>query len=215
MDAKTKKLVTFAMMAALSYIVMVLIKVPVVLFLKYEPKDVIITIAGFLYGPVSSLVIAVVVGFLEMITVSETGPIGLLMNVISTCAFSCTAALMYKKRHTLKGAVTGLITGSLVMTAVMLLWNYLITPIYMGYARADVAALLLPAFLPFNLVKAALNSAIILLLYKPVVTVLRRSGIVEGSAGTGKTQRNFGLIAGSVFVIVTAIVVILVLSGKI
>ncbi len=215
MDARTKKLVSFAMMAALAYAAMVFIRIPVVLFLKYEPKDVIITIAGFLYGPVSSLIISLVVGLIEMVTVSDTGPIGMIMNVISSCAFCCTAAFIYKKRHTLSGAVIGLVTGSLVMTAVMLLWNYLITPIYMGYPREAVAAMLLPAFLPFNLIKAALNSAITLLLYKPVVGMLRRTGIVEGSTSAGKTQRNFGIIVGSVFVIATAVVSILVLSGKI
>jgi len=138
------------------------------------------------------------------------------MNVISTSAFCCTAAVIYKKKHTLQGAILGLVCGTLVMTVVMLLWNYLITPIYMGYPREAVAKMLLPAFLPFNLVKAALNSAITLLLYKPLVTALRRSGMVEASSsGSGRVQRNFAVIAGALFVIATAVVVILVLSGKI
>ncbi|MBR1757244.1 MAG: ECF transporter S component [Lachnospiraceae bacterium] len=215
MDARTKKMVTLAMMAALAYVVMVVIRVPVVLFLKYEPKDVIITIAGFLYGPVSSLIISIVVGIVEMVTVSDTGWIGMIMNVISSAAFCVTAAVIYKKNHTLKGAVLGLISGTVLMTAVMLLWNYLITPIYMGYPREAVTSMLLPAFLPFNLVKAALNSAITLLLYKPVVSALRRSGLVEkSSAQEGKTQRNFAMVVGAIFVIATAVVVILVLSGK-
>ena len=215
MDARTKKLVTLAMFAALAYAVMALIKVPVVLFLKYEPKDVIITIAGFLFGPVYALIVTLVVGFVEMITVSDTGWIGMIMNVISSAAFCCTAAVIYKKKHTLPGAVMGLVAGTILMTVVMLLWNYLITPIYMGYPREAVAAMLVPAFLPFNLVKASLNSAITLLLYKPVVTALRRSGLVERKdSQAGKTQKNFAVIAGAVFVIATAVIVILVLSGK-
>ena len=214
MDAKTKKLVTYAMLSALAYLMMMFIRIPVVMFLKYEPNDVIITIAGFLFGPVASFVISLLVGLVEMVTVSDTGPIGMLMNVISSCSFCCIAAIVYKKKHTLQGAVTGLITGSVCMVAIMLLWNYLITPIYMGYPREAVAAMLLPVFLPFNLIKAALNAGITLLLYKPVVGMLRRTGFVESSS-SGKAQRNFGMIAGSVFVIATAIVGILVLSGKI
>ena len=215
MDARTRKIITYAMMAAIAYVVMALIRIPVVMFLKYEPKDVIIVIAGFLFGPVSSALIAIVVGLVEMVTVSDTGPIGMIMNVISTCAFCVTAAAVYKKQHTLKGAVIGLICGSAVMTIVMLLWNYLITPVYMGTPREAVAQMLVPVFLPFNLVKAALNSGIALLLYKPVVTLLRRSGMVESSMAPGRTQRNFGMVAGSIFVIATAVVSILVLSGKI
>ena len=150
MKSNTKKLVILGMFCAIAYAVMLVGRVPIVLFLKYDPKDVIIAIAGFLYGPLSSFLISVVVSFIEMISTSETGFIGLVMNILSTCSFACLAAWIYKKNHTLKGAVTGLVIGVVVMTSVMLLWNYLITPIYMGYPREAVAALLVPAFLPFN-----------------------------------------------------------------
>ena len=146
------------MLSAAAYVVMAIIKIPVVLFLKYEPKDIIIAIGGFIYGPLSALVISAVVSFAEMLTVSDTGPIGLVMNLLSTVSFACTAAFIYKKRRTLKGAVIGLITGSLIMVAMMLLWNYLITPLYMGTPREAVAAMLIPVFLPFNLIKASLNT---------------------------------------------------------
>ena len=53
-----KKMVLLAMLAAIAYVMMVFIRIPVVLFLKYEPKDVIITIAGFLFGPFSSFIIS-------------------------------------------------------------------------------------------------------------------------------------------------------------
>ena len=57
----------------------------------------------------------------------------------------------------------------------MMFWNYWIAPIYMGYPREAIVKLLLPAFLPFNLIKGGLNAAIAMLLYKPVVTALRHS----------------------------------------
>ena len=141
------------MFCAIAYAVMVIGRFPVVLFLKYDPKDVIITIGGFIFGPMASLIISVIVAFLEMITVSETGPIGCIMNILSSCCFACTAAFIYKKKHTLKGAVTGLIAGCLLTTGIILLWNYLIAPLYMGYPREAVVKLLLQAFLPFNLLK--------------------------------------------------------------
>ena len=58
------------------------------------------------------------------------------------------------------------------MVLVMLLWNYLIAPIYMGYPREAVVELLIPAFLPFNLIKGGLNAAITMIIYKPVVKAL-------------------------------------------
>ena len=53
-----KRMVLLAMMAAIAYVMMCFIRIPVVMFLKYEPKDVIITIAGFLFGPFSSFIIS-------------------------------------------------------------------------------------------------------------------------------------------------------------
>lgn len=216
MNAKTKKLVILGMICAIAYVVMLVGRFPVVLFLKYDPKDVIITIGGFLYGPVASALVSAVVSVVEMISASETGPIGLIMNILSSCSFACTAAWIYKKNHTLKGAVTGLAIGCAVMTAVMILWNYLITPIYMGYPRQAVAELLIPAFLPFNLLKGCLNAAITMLLYKPVVTALRRLNLVESSSGTSaKRERHTGVMLVSGLVLITVIVLMLVLKGVI
>ena len=120
-----KKMVLLAMLAAVAYLMVALIRIPVVLFLKYEPKDVIITIAGFMLGPMASFIISLVVSLIEMVTISDTGPIGALMNLLSTCTFACTAAWVYKRKHTAKGALWGLLIGSVMMVATMLLWNYL------------------------------------------------------------------------------------------
>ena len=138
--SNTKKLTTLAMLAALAYLIMVVGRIPMVLFLSYDPKDVIIAIGGFIFGPLEAFIISFIVSLIEMFTVSDTGVIGAIMNLVSTCSFACTAAIIYKKNHTLKGAVIGLLCGLAAMVVVMLLWNYLLTPIYMGYPREAVAA---------------------------------------------------------------------------
>ena len=46
MNSNTKKLTSGAMLCAIAYVVMVIGRVPVILFLKYDPKDVIITLGG-------------------------------------------------------------------------------------------------------------------------------------------------------------------------
>ena len=184
----TKKLVSLAMLTAVAYVVMYLSKLlpSVNGFLDFDFKDVIICIGGFIYGPVSAAGIAIVVALIEMFTISHTGPIGLLMNILATCAFCCTATFVYKKRHTMKGAVAGLTLGVIMLVTVMLLWNYLITPIYQKIPRAVVAAMLPTVFLPFNLVKGGMNMAVTLLLYKPVVTALRKAHLVPESKGGSK-----------------------------
>ena len=174
-NEKVKKLVTLSLLAALAYVAMVLIRIPLISFLKYEPKDVIITIGGFMYGPFAAFMMSFVVSFVEMLTVSDTGWIGAVMNLVSTCAFACTASFIYRRIHRLKGAVIGLVVGMVVMIAVMMLWNYFLTPIYMGYPRKAVAAMLPTVFLPFNATKGGINTAITILLYRPVVLALRKA----------------------------------------
>ena len=218
-NSKTKKLVILAMMSALAYLVMVFIRIPVVAFLKYEPKDIIITIAGFIFGPLEAFLCSLVVSLIEMFTVSDTGWIGAVMNLVSTCSFACTAALIYKKRHTLKGAIIGLVAGVGVMVVVMLLWNFILTPIYMGYPREAVAAMLPTVFLPFNLLKGGLNAAITMLVYKPVVISLRKADLIPASVpGSGAdTGRRIspGVMVGAALVLITCILLTLILAGVI
>ena len=164
MNRKTKKLTTVAMLCAITYVVMAVGRIPIVLFLKYDPSDVIVTLGGFIWGPMTSCIVSVVVAVIEMITVSGTGILGCIMNIVQTLSFACTAAVIYKKKHTLSGAVIGLVSGWIISVFVMLLWNYLVTPLYMGYSREVVAEMLLPVFLPFNLLKGGLNASITFLL---------------------------------------------------
>lgn len=215
----TRRLVSMGMLCAIAYAVMYLSKVifaPIAIagFLTFDLKDVIIAIGGFIYGPLSAVIISAVVSVIEMFTASETGPIGLLMNVLATVAFVCPAALFYKKKHSIPSVVSGLVVGGLLMTVVMLLWNYLITPLYMLVPRDVVVGMLLPVFLPFNLVKATMNGALIMLLYKPVVTALRAAHLVpEQQGGKGKFKSSVSIIG--LIVLATGVLLALVLAGKI
>ena len=215
-----KKLAVLAMLTALAYVVMWISKIlpSVNDFLDFDFKHVVICIGGFIYGPVSAGLITVVVCFIEMITISGTGPWGCLMNIIGTASFCCTACYVYKKNHTMKGAVIGLSLGVIVMTALMLLWNYLVTPIYQGMPRSAIADMLVPVFLPFNLVKGGMNAAATLLLYKPVVGALRHARLVPESETHaapvgGKKKLGFTIVA--LFLLASFILLGLVLAGVI
>lgn len=208
-----KQLVLLAVFTALAYTAVCLIRIPAVVFLKYEPKDVIIVMGGLILGPLASLIISFVTALLEMVTISETGPIGGIMNLLSSVCYACTAALVYKNKRTLAGAVTGLTLGSIAMVAVMLLWNWLITPLYMGVERDVVIGMLVPVFLPFNAVKALLNSALVLCLYKPLITALRKARLVPAPSKS-EGGFKFGLYILSVMVLATGILMLLVLQGK-
>ena len=216
---KMKKLTVLAMLSAIAYVAVALLRFPVVLFLSYEPKDVVIAIGGFLYGPLAALGISLVVSFIEMLTISSTGWIGFVMNFLSSAAFAGTAALLYRKKRTQGSAIAGLFGGALLMTVLMLLCGN--GPrqrrLYMHTARADVAAMLVPVFLPFNLLKGCLNATITVLLYKPVVQGLRHAHLLAPSKTPGRmpVKRRLAVWLGALAVLAVCIVLVLVLHGTI
>ena len=113
-----------------------------------------------------------------MITISTEGYVGFFMNIISTCSFVCTASYIYKKKHSIYGAIVGLVVGVILATSSMLLFNYIVMPWYKNLPREAVAQMLLPTFLPFNLAKHSINAGIILLIYKPIVIGLRKAHLL-------------------------------------
>lgn len=175
MNFRTHKITVISMFCALSLLAVICIRIPIFLpFLTYSPKDALITIGGLIFGPLTALIISFITAFLEMITVSDTGILGCIMNFLASSAFACIVTYTYRRYHTKRGAVVGLVFGTVVMTAFMLLWNFFLAPIYMGCSREAVVKLMLPAFLPFNIIKGVVNSVLIMVLYKPVIMTLRK-----------------------------------------
>ena len=223
-----KNLTSMAMLTAMAYVVMLLSKaLPQVSgFLQMDLKDTVICIGGFVFGPLAAAIISIVVAVVEMFTYSDTGIIGCIMNVLATVSFCCTASYVYKNIHTRKGAVIGLACGVVALTVVMVLWNYLITPIYMKIPREVVVSMLPTVFFPFNLAKGGLNMAIILLLYKPVVTALRKAKLLPeshsksssvvlngGAESDEKKKANAGFILFALALLATFVTLTLVLMG--
>lgn len=212
----TKFIVTVGMLCAIAFLAKLIsnvIPVRVSGFLEFDLKDVIIVIAGFICGPLSAVAISVIVSLIEMLSISTTGPIGMIMNILSTCSFACVAAVLYKNHRSMKGAVLSLVAGVLCMTALMVLWNYLITPLYMGVSREVVVSMLLPVFMPFNLLKGGINATLTLLLYRPIVTALNRAKLIPSSPTSKKGSAKWGLILVSLLLLASFVLLALVLAG--
>lgn len=185
---KTKKYLTLLAFALVAYAVVALLGEfqlePRASYLKYDPKDIVLVICGFIFGPVWCFVVTTVVAVAEwavdyFVHTTNTGETGLVMNIISSVAFACTASIYYKKNRTLTGAIAGLFLGTVLMTIAMLAWNYILTPHFLGLPREEIAAELIPIYLPFNILKAFLNTAITLLIYKPIARLLQILGVIN------------------------------------
>lgn len=208
----TRKLVILALLSALGFVSALVIRIPVISFLKYEPKDIFITFAGFLYGPLAAGACAIVTSVLEL-PFGSTGLVGMLMNILSSAAFACTASLIYKKRRDIYGAAIGMVCAVAAMTVSMLLWNYLISPLYMGVTREQIVPMLTSMFLPFNLLKAGINAAITLVLYRPFLRVLQLCGYPVGEHLNDK-KSSVLLMAATAVVLLGACIAVVILMNR-
>ena len=176
-NPKTAKLTKLAMLAAISLVFVAIIRIPIfpaAPYLTYDPADIPIFIAAFAFGPLAGLLVTAVVAFVQAFMLAGDGFIGFLMHFFATGSFVIVAGLIYKNHKTKKSAAIALICGTIVMTATMIGWNLIITPIFLGVPREAVIAMILPILLPFNLLKAGINSAITFFTYKAIAKHLHK-----------------------------------------
>ena len=144
-------------------------------FLEFEVSDIPILIAGFVFGPLPGLVIGFVSILLhDLMMGPSSGPYGMIMHMIAIGVFVLVAGAIYKKFKTRKWGLFALIIGGLLMAAAMIPANLIVTPVFMGVPIDAVQAMILPILLPFNLLKMAINTAVVFLLYKRLSPFLHK-----------------------------------------
>lgn len=173
---RTMKITKLAMLAAISVVLVMLIRIPYppAPFLEYDPADIPIFIGTFVFGPLAGLALTFIVSFIQAFVLGGNGLIGFFMHFVATGAFVLVAGFIYKKNKTRKTAVIALICGTIVMTVSMLLWNLLLTPLFMDVPRSVVIGMLGTVILPFNMLKAGINSVVTFLTYKSIAKILHK-----------------------------------------
>lgn len=218
----TKKITGAAIFAALAFVVTMATRwIKIAGFLSLDFKDAIITIASFVYGPLISVLITVVVAGVEFIF-SETGWYGLVMNIVSSTTFALVASFIYTRKRNINYALIGLFSAVFVTVPVMLLMNRFVTPYYLlqtGIAPSlnvgiEMTKSLIPvAIFPFNVAKTLMNSAIIMLLYKPIAMALRSAKLIKGESGRltfNKTSLMITVISS--VLLISAIIIFVVIN---
>ena len=207
-----KTTVGIAVFSALAFIVSFAVRIPVQ-FLTFDAKDAVIAIAAFVYGPVSAVLMALIAALIELVTISDTGVYGFIMNFASSATFALIASAVYKFKKSFLGSVVGLYGAVVGTIGVMMLLNLFVTPFYMGVPRSVVVDLIPTLLLPFNAAKALMNAAIALLLYKPLTHALRRARLMENvgehSLKFNKRSAMSLVIGGATLVVAIVIFVIL------
>lgn len=174
----TRQLVSMAMLGAISIVLVSVVHFPLIpaaAFLEYDdPADIPILIGTFAYGPLAGLLMTIVVSIIQGVTVSaQSGPIGVVMYIFATGFCALVAGGIYSRNKSKKTAILALICGALVQTAAMVLMNMIFTPLFMGAPLETVLAMMVPAIIPFNLLKAGINCTVTFLLYKSISHLLK------------------------------------------
>ena len=211
-----RRMVVVAVFCALAYACQFVFRIHVS-FLTFDAKDAVMAVAAMIFGPVWGVVMSLLVATLEVLTLSGTGVYGFIMNFASSAAFTAICARVYKHKRTMTGAVTGLAAAVLGMTALMMVLNLLITPLYMTGGSVEAVIELIPTLLlPFNLTKALMNAGLVLVLYKPVSVALKKARILQGGPDSFRFDKKTVavLVAGVALIALCAVVFLVLLHGS-
>lgn len=166
---KSVKITSISILVALSVIAGYFIHFPILPqapFLLYDPGSVFLLIGSFKLGPKTGIVMCFITAILFALITGQGGPYGALMNFLATGTLVFVSSQIYFLHHNKKGAILGIILGTLAMTLVMIPANLIITPIYLGVNREIVVKMLIPAIIPFNLLKGTISGFLTFILYK-------------------------------------------------
>jgi riboflavin transporter FmnP len=173
---KIARLAKMGVLVATSVVLVAVIHIPFppLPFLEYDPADIPILLGTCAFGPLAGIVLAVVTAIIQGTTVSaQSGIYGILMHIIATGVLVLVVGLIYKRKKTRGNALVALVAGTLSMAAVMIPANIIITPLFMTVETEAVIGML-PLIIAFNLMKAGINSAVTLLIYKRLSPFLHR-----------------------------------------
>lgn len=181
-------LTRIAVLTALSSILF-MISIPIVAFYSLDLSNLPVLLGAFSMGPVAGLIILGLKSLIGCLT-SSTMYVGELADFIMGAAFVLPAALIYQRNKSRKGALIGMITGTVALILAGCLTNaYLLIPFYMKAFGMPMEAIIgmcaqaLPfvdtelkvilfVTAPFNLHKGVVLCVLTYMIYKPLSPLL-------------------------------------------
>ena len=189
MRADVRRITSVGALAAAATVVMMFVKFPIVPgapFLKYDPSDAVTLLAAFWLGPGTGL-LTVALKDLLLWLIHDGNPLGPLADAIAAGTFVGISAVVFRRLAGPWPAPQGaapspaalgvaVLAGTLARVAVMAAANFPILYLEFGTPPDRVAALLLPAIVPFNALKSLINGALAAVL---VAALTRRRAALE------------------------------------
>ncbi|ACB84202.1 ECF transporter S component [Natranaerobius thermophilus] len=169
-----RQLVYMGLLVGIGTLLMVTVQIPVFTeYLMYDPSDVAMLIGGFWFGPLAGIVMSFFKALLYLFSKGLAGPIGAMANFFATAAFVGVAAFIYQRDRTFRGAVKGMIMGTLAMVILSGFTNYFIALPLWGIPQEALLPTILAATTPFNIFRGTVNSILTIFVYKRVKKLLQ------------------------------------------
>ncbi len=168
----TRQLVTMALLCAIG-VLLSFIEIPIMpgaTWLKYDASAMPAMVCGFAFSAGSGLAVGLVGALIHGILTANLW--GALMNILVVIGFVLPASLLYQHKRTFGRAIVGLLVGVVFSLILAIAGNLLITPAWLGVPLESVVTMILPILVPFNLIKAILNSALTLAIYKCISNLI-------------------------------------------
>ena len=182
----TKNIAGMAVFSALSYIVY-LLELPIFAstpasFLKLDLSNVLVMLAGFMYGPIPALIVTVIKETIHIFLGGTTGGVGELANIIITTAYFIVPSIVYRYKKGIKVVIITLAISCLIQSGVSLLVNKFINfPFFMGSApfvpnqtSENAFSMLWGYVLAFNAIKSVVISIVTIVLYKKISYLFKK-----------------------------------------
>lgn len=168
----TKSVVLLGMLAALAFVLMATVQVPLLPqapYLRYDPSDVAGLLAGVLYGPGSAALVVLVKDVLYLLLRARS-PFGPAADFVAAATFVAVTAWVYRRTRGSRAwrFAKAAAVGAVARVAIMVPTNFVILYLQFGMPAERVASLLVPVIVPFNVVKALANAVLALPLVEPV-----------------------------------------------
>ena len=159
-------------------------------FLKIDFSNIPALLGGFAMGPWVGLAVLLIKNIVYL-PFSGTGGIGEIADFIVSASLVLPAAWVYRYNKTFKGALLGMVLGTVAMTALAgpLMNYYVLIPLYSQFMPIDqilkmaaaanpnidsVWTYILYAVVPFNLFKSLVVCIVTYMLYKPLSPILHK-----------------------------------------
>ena len=163
-------------------------------YLQLDFSDVFVLICGYSLGPVAGTVSLIFKELIYGIINTKTMFVGELANVLITLPMLLITSLIYKKHKGIKAVIVGMVIACVARVAWCFPVNWLLNfPVFVGFDWPRGMSMFIKVWywaMLFNLIKTVILAAAVMLLYKPLSLLIKKTNEKFESAKSKRKSKR-------------------------